>query len=104
MFDATCARPFTQILHNGGAYWLVVTKVGTSADDEIIVMDSSRKRRKNKGKIFIPSHVVRQIANLLRPASSKMTLRLENVQQQTNGVDCALFAVAFTQYVLKHQT
>lgn len=95
-------EPFVQVLHDGALHWLTVTTFGTTTPDEVIIMDSLLSTSGRKA--VLNTHVVRQIANLLQPPSSTLVLRIENVQQQPNGFDCGLYAIAFAQYVLKHKS
>ena len=56
--------------------------------NEIRYFDSLLKGRIN-------SFVQKQICALLKPLDSKLIIKIETVQQQTNCVDCGIFAIAF---------
>ena len=80
-------------------------RTSISKQGEIYLMDSLI-HRVGKGanrKIRIHGHVKEQICDLMRSPAKSIVVRVERVQQQTNGVDCGLFAIAFAQYVLVNQ-
>ena len=65
-------------------------------------MDSlvNRVGKGKKRKIRIHTHVKEQICDLIRTPDDEIHIKVERVQQQSNGVDCGLFAIAFAHYVL----
>jgi len=40
-------------------------------------------------------HVLKQIATLVHSSASKVNLKLEKVQLQTNSVDCGVYVITF---------
>ena len=90
---------FVQILHNGGYHWLAVTTVGCRPG-EIVLMDSLL--HKNGGKFHIYKQVVDQVCNMMALATKTLTIRVEDVQQQSNGFDCGIFAIAFCKFILEY--
>ena len=85
-FDITKA-PFVQVLHNGNLHWLANSTVNC-AEDEVVVMDSLFH-----GKLT--EHTKRQICALINCKNDKIIVKVLPVQQQTNNIDCGLYAIAF---------
>ena len=78
---------FVQILHTGSPHWLCVSNFGCKKG-EINYFDSLY------GGV-IANHVQKQIAKMLQEDSDHLTVHVKPVQQQTNTVDCGVFAIAF---------
>ena len=93
-FNVYKDTPFVQVLHNGNYHWLAVSTYGCQSG-EVFVMDSLFRGR-------LTQHTQKQICSLLCCKESLMKVKVLPVQQQTNGVDCGLFAVAFVQYILMY--
>ena len=77
---------FVQILHNGNYQWVVISNINCSKD-ETNYYDSLFH-----GKIR--DHVKMQICNIFKCSGKELTVNVKACQQQTNGVDCGVFAVA----------
>ncbi|XP_078310197.1 uncharacterized protein LOC144618313 [Crassostrea virginica] len=75
--------PAVQIHHNGKFHWVTSIKL----DGQIYVMDSL-----SNGKIS-PSLQI-QLASMYGSDYHQLTVRIPQIQQQTNSVDCGLFAIA----------
>ena len=50
----------------------------------------------------IPNHVKQQICAIMHTDLDIIRFHIASVQQQTGGVDCGLFAIAFARHVLAH--
>ena len=103
-FQSSGGLPFVQILHDGNYHWVAVTTYGCNPG-EIYLMDSmvhyvGKRSKRSKPRIRIHGHVKEQICDLLRSPAASIQVKVERVEQQNNGVDCGLFAIAFCQYVL----
>lgn len=77
-----------QIINNGAFHWLMLSTVGCE-DGHINVFDSMATRSE------LPMHVQMQIASLLACTFKQVHFHYQACQQQTGGVDCDLFAIAF---------
>ena len=76
-------KDFIQILHNGYGHWLTVSTIGCQ-EAEIKGYDFS-----------IGLHVKNQIAAILSSKAEKITVKMMNVQMQSGGCYCGLFAIAY---------
>ena len=77
---------FVQILHNVNYHWIVISNINCSKD-ETNYYDSLFH-----GKIR--DHVKMQICNIFICSGKELMVNVKACQQQTNGVDCGVFAVA----------
>ena len=77
---------FVQILHNGHGHWLTISTIGVR-HPEVSVYDSMYPT--------VSTHAKRQIASLLVTSQKEIKLRHMDVQMQSGGYDCGLFAIAF---------
>ena len=77
---------FIQVLHNGYDHWLTISTIG-AATDEVFVFDSMYAS--------VSTKVKHQIAALLATQSKTIKLSFVDVQKQSGGYDCGLFALAF---------
>ena len=82
---------FIQVLHDGALHWLTISTF-KCAKDEVCVLDSMFHGN-------IKKHVIRQICSIVNCSKDILTVHVLPVQQQINGVDCGLFALAFAQYI-----
>lgn len=89
---STHKEEFVQILHTGSLHWLCVSKFGCKKG-EINYYDSLY------GGV-IANHVQKQIAKMLQEDSDHITVHVKPVQQQTNTVNCSVFAIAFVTHLL----
>ena len=89
------SKPFVQILHDGNIHWLAISTINCSPG-KVMVMDSMFKGRMNH-------HVQRQICAIMHCLLDKITPTALPVQQQTNGVDCVVNALAFVQYLMENK-
>lgn len=84
-FSTHTKSNFIQILHDGKDHWLTVAG---SESNEIRCFDSMKKSS-------FPHSVLRQIAQLMHTSERQIRIITSPVQQQTNGYDCGLYAIAF---------
>ena len=77
---------FVQILHDGHGHWLTISTIGVNYP-EVSVYDSMYPSTSTNAK--------NQIASLLATDHNQITLHYLDVQMQSGGYDCGLFAVAF---------
>ena len=79
---------FVQIIHVGGAHWACVSNQFCKEDEKHVVdlFDSLHTTPGNTIK--------EQVCTILRCKKSILTIRVINVQQQTTGDSCGLFAIA----------
>ena len=84
-------REFVQILNNGRGHWLVVSTVDSLNNSpsfcEVKVYDSMHSS--------VNDHIKAQVASIMSTECSTIHLSFMDVQMQSRGYDCGLFAVAF---------
>ena len=86
--------PFTQILHDDqNHHWVAISSYGCN-EGEICYMDSLFKGR-------IANEVKQQICAIMKCKLPAITVKVMSVQQQNNGLDCGLFALAFILCILE---
>ena len=90
MFQAK--EQFVQILHNNNFHWVTVSNLN-SKHGAIDYYDSLFHGR-------IRDHVKLQICNIYKSENSLLQINIRSCQQQTNGVDCGIYAVANAFYIL----
>ena len=76
-----------QILHDGNLHWVAISTYGWSPE-EVFLMDS----------LFngcIADHTKRQICSIMNYEQDVLKIIALPVQQQSNGVDCGVFAIVF---------
>ena len=76
---------FIQVLHHGHDHWLTISTIGAAKDE--VVFDSMYAS--------VSTKVKHQIAALLATQSKTIKLTFVDVQKQSGGYDCGLFAPAF---------
>lgn len=77
---------FVQILHTGSLHWICTSNIGCR-EGYFTIYDSLYCGN-------IPSHVVKQICSIVHYMGRELCIRVAAVQQQTNGTNCGLFAIA----------
>ena len=87
---------FVQVLHDGGLHWICVSNIGC-AKGVVKCFDSYN----NRG--YIKKYVGKQVASIIRELSPQLTVRITAVQQQQNGTDCGVFALAYATSLLNGQ-
>ena len=85
-------KHFVQILHNKSFNWITVSNVN-SKSGSVDYYDSLFHGR-------IKDHVKLQIANISKTENSESEIHIHSCQQQKNGFDCGIFAVANVCYIL----
>ena len=83
---------FVQILHDGQCHWVAVSNIGCKKG-EIDYFDSLFSGT-------IKHHVKKLIASLAHEDGKALRVRVRSVQQQRNGFDCGVFAIAFVTSLL----
>ena len=83
---------FVQILFNGRNHWLVISTVGAVDDSEVFVYDSVH--------VCVNQTIKNQIAALLATKRKEIKLKFMDVQIQSGGYDCGLFAIAFATAIV----
>ena len=81
---------FVQIIHDGINHWLTVS---SNEEGEILIFDSLKKQT-------LSDKVYQQIARLANCKDKSLRLVNASVQQQTNTINCGLFALAFVVDIL----
>ncbi|XP_047141341.2 uncharacterized protein LOC124816267 [Hydra vulgaris] len=85
--------PFVQVLHDGNLHWICVTTYGCAAG-EIYIFDSLFH-----GAVSFDTK--RQICSILQCDKKYLMIKVLPIQQQTNGVDCGLYAIAWARQILE---
>ena len=85
-------EPFVQILQNKNFHWVTESSVN-SKSGSVDSYDSLFHGR-------IKDHVKLQIANICKTENSELEMHIRPCQQEKNGVDCGIFAVANAYYIL----
>ena len=78
---------FVQVL-NENNHWVTVSSPTESATSVVYLYDSLQKESLNK-------NLVKQIARLRKIEDAELCIISKAVQQQGNGYDCGIFAIAF---------
>ena len=86
---------FAQIIHTGQCHWVAASNIGCRKG-EVNVYDSL-----NYGTLT--TYTVKQIATILHAEDPEIVLNIKPVQQQNNGTDCGVFAIAFVASLLNGQ-
>eukprot|EP00794_Sanderia_malayensis_P011536 gene11537-12729_t len=84
--------PFVQVLHDGSLHWVAISTYGCK-DDEVFYMDSFFSGS-------ITTKIKQQICNLLMCKRDIIKVKVLPVQQQSNMVDCCVYAIAFITTIL----
>ena len=92
MFNVYQTVPFVQVLHDGRLHWVAINTIGCK-EGEIFYLDSLFNGR-------IADAVKMQICSIMCCSTPQLTIKVLSTQQQTNGVDCGLFAIAFIHTIL----
>ena len=88
-------QPFVQILHDRVAHWVGISTFNCKPG-EIMLMDSLFKGR---GSVDIK----KQICFIMNSKERGIKIKVAGVQQQTNGIDCGLYAITFIKYILHYK-
>ena len=83
-------KPFIQVLYNGSAHWICVfnSDRNRSENNTCHILDSL-----SRGKIT--KNLEKKICALLLSKEPVIKVVINSVQQQANGVDCGVFAIAY---------
>jgi hypothetical protein len=104
-FPISPGEDFIQPIHSGHDHWVMVTNVGLTAEQkenrEVILYDSLIQMQSGSNtNCLIPDAILWQVAQMLRVGNEQgdknITLHVRPCQQQNNGVDCGVFALANT--------
>ncbi|XP_065066055.1 uncharacterized protein LOC135691970 [Rhopilema esculentum] len=94
-FNVHHNKPFVQILHDGKLHWIAVSTYGCEPG-EVFYLDSLFSGR-------ISEKVKQQLCAIMHSSMPILKINVVPVQQQSNGVDCGAYAIAFTNYILKEK-
>ena len=94
-FSTYCSKPFVQVLHDGNNHWVAISTYDCEPG-EVYYMDSFFRGR-------ISDKVKQQICSILHSEKNCLRIKVLPVQQQTNGVDCGIYALAFILYYVQNK-
>ena len=84
-------KNYIQIMHNSSLHWVCVANMESrKKDNEMHYLFNSLKTKR------ISKDVTAQIASDAYHPGPQLTILSKSVQQQGNGVDCGVYAIAFT--------
>ena len=81
------SAPSTNVHYNGNKYWVASFQY---EDGDIYLLDIDLR----KGNIHLNDSLKIQLAQIYGYGKSKLTVQVPFIQQQNNGHDCGLFAIA----------
>ena len=84
--------PFVQVLHDGSLHWIAISTYNYK-EKEVFLMDSMFRGR-------VAHQTKCQICSILNSDNKELKIVALPVQQQSNAVDCGVFALAFIHYIL----
>ena len=87
--------PFVQVLHDGSLHWIAISTYNCK-EGEIFLMDSMFRGR-------VAHQTKRQICSILNSDNKESKIVALPVQQQSNALDCGVFALAFIHYILSEK-
>ena len=88
-------KPFVQVLHDGKLNWIAISGYGCNEDEVCYIYSLFRAR--------IADHTKQQICAILNCDLKHVKIKVFSVQQQSNGVDCGVFALAFCFHILSEK-
>ena len=88
-------KRFVQVLHDGRLHWICISTYHCEPG-EVFYFDSLFSGR-------ISDKVKQQLCSIMHSSSTELTVKILPVQQQSNGVDCGAYAIAFVNYILKEK-
>ena len=91
LFKELPDQPFVQVLHDGNIHWLEISRINC-LPGEVFIMDSMFRGKINH-------HVQRKICSIMHCSMETIKATVLPLQQQTNGIDCGLYAVVFIVYL-----
>ena len=89
------SKPFVQVLHDGSLHWVTISTYGCEKG-EVNLMDSMFK-----GAIALQTK--RQICAIMHCEEEKIRIKVLPIQQQSNGVDCGVYAIAYALCIASEQ-
>ena len=87
--------PFVQVLHDGSLRWIAISS-DNCKEREVLLMDSMFRGQ-------VAHQTKRQICSILNSAEKELRIVVLPVQQQSNAIDCGVFALAFIHYILSEK-
>ena len=93
--DPILGQTFVQVLHDGKLHWIAISTYECN-EGEVCYIDSLFK-----GKIAV--HTKQQICAILNCDLKHVKIKVLSVQQQSNGVDCGVFVLAFCFPILSEK-
>ena len=94
-FQVYRSIPFVQVFQDSRMHQDAISAYGCN-QGEIYLMDSLFNSR-------ILEHTKEQVCSILNWAAGKIKINLLPVQQQSSGVDCRIYALAFCFYILSKE-
>ena len=91
-FKSMPHTPFVQIIHDGRFHWVALSRYGCQ-EGEVFLLDSLFSGT-------ITQKVKQQICQIMKCPSDTIKVKIASVQQQSNGIDCGVFSIAFVQSIL----
>ncbi len=86
--------PFIQVLHVNGNHWVTISNVKPNSDkifdDTVCIYDSNWTEKSS-----LSLNTKQQICSFFKCKAKKVFFEFVNVDRQTNGSDCGLYALAF---------
>ena len=80
-----------QILHDGSFHWITVSNINCEKKSNKLLFS---------GKI--KDHIKMQVCNLYKCLKDEVAIKVCVCKQQTNAVDCGIYAVAKAFYILSN--
>ncbi len=85
-FPKASSKPWIQILHNSDNHWLMAAS-GYGQQEGVLIFDSLNETDTER-------HVLYSVAQICPDKDDKLKLAFMKVQQQKDGFNCGLFAIA----------
>nr|XP_047145432.1 uncharacterized protein LOC124818498 [Hydra vulgaris] len=95
-FNTHESTPFVQVLHDGNLHWICVSTYNCKPG-EIFMFDSLFH-----GSISVETK--KQICSILHCKKKCILVKVLPVQQQTNFLDCGLYAIAWARQILENKS
>ena len=87
--------PFVQVLHDGSLHWIAISTYNCK-EGEIFLMDSMFCGR-------VTHQTKHQVCSILNSNKKELKIVAFPVQQQSNAIDCGVFALAFIHCILSEK-
>ena len=87
--------PFVKVLHDGSLRWIAISSYKCQ-EGEVFSMGSMFRGQ-------VAHQTKRQICSILNSDEKELRIVTLPVQQQSNAIDCGVFALPFIHYVLSEK-